>query len=248
MQAIIDGDILAYRIAFWADTEGLDVVEDRIKTDLEAWTPKECTKVMVAFSCPREVNFRRSFWPLYKKHREDKKSPDCMKYVIESMYDICSSTSLDTHCIDKLEADDIIGMLVSRDEKTIGVTIDKDLRQIPGYHWNPDKEPEPVFIDKGTANRNFYLQWMMGDSTDNIWGLWKFGPKKAMKVVDSIPESDICSTILALYENEDWSKRPETKKPSMSKAEFALAQARCVRILRFGDYDKKTKTVNLWTP
>ena len=55
-------------------------------------------------------------------------------------------------------------------------------------------------------------------------------------------------TILDLYDQEDWDKRPEEKTPEISRRDFALAQARCVRILRYGDYDKTTGKVTLWEP
>jgi hypothetical protein len=34
----------------------------------------------------------------------------------------------------------------------------------------------------------------------------------------------------------------------MYRKDFALAQARCVRILRDGDYNKDNNTINLWCP
>ena len=41
----------------------------------------------------------------------------------------------------------------------------------------------------------------------------------------------------------------EEKRPvDMFRKDFALAQARCVRILRHGDYDKDNNTINLWCP
>ena len=68
--AIIDGDIIAYRSAYWADGEGIDDLPARIKSDLKKWTPSGCDEAIVAMSCPREYNYRREFWPKYKAHRE----------------------------------------------------------------------------------------------------------------------------------------------------------------------------------
>lgn len=240
--AILDGDILAYRAAFWADSEGIEDLEDRIYTDVQKWTPDNCNEIIIAMSCPREANFRRTFWPEYKKHREDKQSPDSMGYAVECIYE----TSV-TRCVKTLEADDLIGMLVSSGT-AIGVTVDKDLRQVPGWHWNPDKESEPVHISAENADRFFYQQWMTGDTTDNIWGLWKVGPAKAGKILDKTPREDWDKVIMTMYSEEDWTKRPENKQPTMSREEFALAQARCVRILRDGDYNKETEEIRLWTP
>jgi DNA polymerase-1 len=241
--AILDGDIIAYRAAFWADGEGIDELPYRIATDLEAWVPKGITKVIVAMSCPRPKNYRKEFWPLYKEHRNAVKRPDSMEYSIECIYDEAESA----RCVDRLEADDLIGMMTSSG-KAIGVTVDKDLRSVPGWHWNPDKESEPVFVEEEEADRFFYEQWMTGDTTDNIFGLWKVGPAKAKRLLEETDKADWDSTIMDLYLNEDWGRRPENKVPDMSKEEFALAQARCVRILRHKEYDKKTGEVKLWSP
>jgi len=241
--AIIDGDIIAYRSAFWADSEGVEDLQNRINKDIESWTPQGCTDIIIAMSCPREKNYRRDFWPLYKQHREGRDSPESMPYAIESIYNV----GVSVRCVNQLEADDLIGMLVSSGQ-AIGITVDKDLRQVPGWHWNPDKELEPTVITPEDADSFFYRQWMTGDSTDNIWGLWKVGPAKAKKLLENNPKEDWDSLILDMYLNEDWDRRPPEKVPELSKMEFALAQARCVRILRDGDYNKETCEVNLWSP
>lgn len=242
--AIIDGDIVAYRAAFWADTEGIEELPGRIMVDIQKWTPPSCTTVYVAMSCPRDRNYRRAFWPDYKKHRDDFKSPDSLRYAIECIYD---TQDITTRCVNRLEADDLLGIMVSQG-MSVGVTVDKDLRQIPGWHWNPDKEPEPVHISQEEADLKFYTQWIMGDSTDNVWGLWKVGPKKAAKILEETPKEEWDQVIMGMYEAEDWLKRPVEKTPLVSKEEFALAQARCIRILRDGDYDKDNCKIKLWSP
>jgi len=244
-EAILDGDIIAYRAAFWADTEGIDELPGRIAKDIQNWTPPGVDTVYVAMSCPRTHNYRRMLWPVYKQHRDDFKSPDSMKVSLECIYNIPNVT---VRCVNNLEADDLIGMLVS-EGRAIGVTVDKDLRQIPGWHWNPDKESEPVQVSGEEADKYFYQQWMTGDTTDNIWGLWKVGPAKAKKILDNTPKDQWDEVIMTMYKEEDWAKRPENKRPvEMYREEFALSQARCVRILRTGDYDKDNHKVNLWVP
>jgi DNA polymerase-1 len=168
-----------------------------------------------------------------------------MKDAIQCIYDTPDTT---IRCVNKLEADDLIGMLVSSGD-AIGVTVDKDLRQIPGWHWNPDKETEPVYVSQEEGDKFFYTQWMTGDTTDNVWGLWKVGPAKAKKILDKTDPKDWDSLILSMYQEEDWAKRPENKRPlDYYRQDFALAQARCVRILRNGDFDKNTFRVSLWSP
>ena len=240
--AIIDGDIIAYRSAYWADGEGIDDLPARIKSDLKKWTPSGCDEAIVAMSCPREYNYRREFWPKYKAHRDNYVKPDSMDYALEIIYEQSNA-----RCVNRLEADDLIGIMVSSGD-AIGVTVDKDLRQVPGWHWNPDKEKDSVHIPEAEADRFFYKQWMTGDSTDNIWGLWRVGPKSADKILDEFDSNDWEETIINKYLEEDWDKRPDNRTPDMNKEEYSLAQARCVRILRSGDYDKDTKEINLWLP
>jgi DNA polymerase-1 len=244
-EAILDGDIIAYRAAFWADSEGIEDLPGRIAQDIKNWTPEGVDTLYIAMSCPRSHNYRRMLWPVYKQHRDNYKSPDSMGVALECIYDIPNTT---VRCVNNLEADDLIGMLVS-EGRAIGVTVDKDLRQIPGWHWNPDKEPEPVQVSGEEADKYFYQQWMTGDTTDNIWGLWKVGPAKAKKILDNSPKETWDELIMTMYKEEDWAKRPENKRPvEMFREEFALSQARCVRILRTGDYDKDNHKVNLWVP
>jgi DNA polymerase-1 len=143
-----------------------------------------------------------------------------------------------------IEADDIMGCYISAG-KAIGVTIDKDLRTVPGYHWNPDKEKKVVRVSEEGADLFLYQQWMQGDSTDGIPGLWMIGPKKAQKFIRSVLDEgkDVISSIIDQYCMEE---RPE--ELGIEPKEYALAMARCVRILRDGEYDFNTQEINLWNP
>ena len=237
--AILDGDILAYRAAFWADVEGIEDLESRFNQDVTAWTPKECDEVLVAFSCTRKNNFRKLVWPSYKDNRKSSHTPDSLgvcKEVLGSMYPSIVEPSI--------EADDIMGCYVSSG-KAIGVTIDKDLRTIPGYHWNPDKEAKVVRISEEGADLFLYQQWMQGDTTDGIPGLWKVGPKKAQKFIRGVLDDggDVPLSILEEYKKEE---RPVELE--IEPEEYCIAMARCVRILRTGEYDFDTQEVSLWNP
>ena len=237
--AILDGDILAYRAAFWADVEGIEELPSRLTQDVENWMPEGCDETLIALSCKRKNNYRKDFWSAYKEHRNAVASPDSLGYCKEELSELFDSIEEP-----RLEADDLMGIYISRGDAT-GVTIDKDLRTIPGYHWNPDKEKEPVLVSEEAADFFFYQQWMQGDSTDGIPGLWRVGPKKAVKFLNNVIENDedIIESIFNQYYEE---KRPA--ELDMEVNDFALAMARCVRILRDGEYDFDTKEVTLWEP
>lgn len=87
------------------------------------------------------------------------------------------------------EADDACSVVAYRGylmnpEKptTVCVSADKDLRNTPGFHFNPDKDEEPVLIGMDEANKNFYQQLLKGDkSSDNIPGCQGLSKKTAGK-------------------------------------------------------------------
>ena len=127
----------------------------------------------------------------------------------------------------------------------MSVTIDKDLRGVPGWHYNPDKEEASVHISQEEADKFFLIQWMSGDSTDNIPGLWRIGHKRALSFLKKWEDEDTISNILDMYTNEKFIPK---KTCNLEGEDLALAMARCVRILRTGDYDESTQEIDLWVP
>lgn len=82
---------------------------------------------------------------------------------------------------DNMEADDLIS-IIARDEKdTVVVSNDKDLKQVPGHHYNWVTK-ERVYINEVYARQVLYKQILTGDPGDNIVGCWGVGPEKASKV------------------------------------------------------------------
>ena len=235
--AVLDGDIIAYRAAFWAETEGIEDLENRIKHDIAAWTPSGVTKAYIAVSCSRSTNFRRGVWDAYKRHRDDsgRKHPENLPLAIEM---VTQENKLDIPC---LEADDVMGIM-SSGYQAVAVTIDKDLRSVRGWHWNPDKEETPVLLDARQAEYNFHKQWLTGDTTDNIPGIWKCGPVKACKILDSCSPEAWTAAVMATYEK---AKDAEGKPYDL---DYCIKMAQCVRILRAGEYNKDQKQPILWQP
>jgi hypothetical protein len=91
---------------------------------------------------------------------------------------------------DNEEADDHVGyshyaMYLRDPDSSCIATVDKDLDMIPGMHYNFVKD-ESYYMDDHAAIRWFYLQLLMGDSTDNIPGLPRVGPKTAEKMLEGL--------------------------------------------------------------
>lgn len=256
---ILDGDLLAYKAACFVDKEGLDSMVDRLEFDIKYWTPASCVKRYLAFSDKRENNYRRSFWPAYKALRDNKASPESLPRVIEYL-----KTNHPYLEEPNLEADDIMGLAMSSG-KAIGVSLDKDLKSVPGWLWNPEKTGFPVLITQEEADLWFCKQWIMGDSTDHIPGLYKYGPKTADKFLTNCSVPEVYDDIVNLYlnaadkpikfkvgtESKEGTREDHLKEVYDWSAgineDYILAQARCVRILREGEYNRHTGEFNLWT-
>jgi hypothetical protein len=84
------------------------------------------------------------------------------------------------------EADDECSILARQHDDTgayVIATIDKDLDQIPGYHYNYLKQ---VHYKQGAiaAYLFFWQQVLSGDSTDGVPGCWRCGDVSAQKFME----------------------------------------------------------------
>lgn len=69
-------------------------------------------------------------------------------------------------------------------------TIDKDLDQIPGEHYNY-REGSGYYVNEEDAERWFWIQVLAGDATDNVPGCWKVGQQKATALIDWCAEKEL---------------------------------------------------------
>ncbi|NCV19820.1 MAG: hypothetical protein EBW42_13920 [Rhodobacterales bacterium] len=130
---------------------------------------------------------------------------------------------------DRLEADDLLGIMGSADKNTVIWSSDKDLLTIPAYHLIEGKVVE---VDKEEADFNFLYQTLVGDSTDNYKGCPTVGAKKAEKLL--LDKGATWNTVVDAYASQGLGE------------EVAIENARLARILRDGEYNFKTKEVTLW--
>lgn len=86
--------------------------------------------------------------------------------------------------IPDIEADDCLAIEATKDRPgTIMVTIDKDLLQVPGNHYNWVTQEQRTQTAKD-ADFELFTQLLTGDRTDNVPGLDGFGPVRARKALE----------------------------------------------------------------
>ena len=89
-----------------------------------------------------------------------------------------------------VEADDILAIMQKyTPDDTVICSVDKDLLTIPGKHYHFVNK-EMFTVSEEEALRNWYMQMLMGDTTDNIPGIKGMGPVKAAKLIDNTPPEE----------------------------------------------------------
>ena len=183
-------------------------------------------------------NFRRNIYSGYKSNRDGKPRPVALRFVRE---DILQRHN--TFFYPSVEADDVLGILSTHPDfkpgdRKIIVSVDKDLKTIPGYFYAFNKEnPEVVSISEKEADKWFMIQALTGDTTDGYKGCPGIGPVKAKALLESAETiQDMWNIVLAAYDNAGLNE------------DYALTMARLARILRHTDYDQRTRQVKLWNP
>jgi len=195
MKALIDADIVAYRVACTLeDDDAEDFVYARAEDLIDQiLVNTEATEYRLFLT--GKNNFRYTIYPEYKAHRPKEKPfwlEKCRQYLI---------ATFNAEVIDGQEADDALG--IAQTEDTIICSIDKDLLMIPGRHYNFVKDEfQEVTNDSGM--RHFYMQCLTGDRSDNIKGIEKIGPKKAEKILAGcVTEQEMFNAVREAYSNDE---------------------------------------------
>jgi len=185
----------------------VDVFEGKVKEIKRVLRTK--TNPIIFFTGPN--NFRKEVakTKVYKGTRKEEKPffYEDLKGLIELRY----ATKVD----DTLEADDLMSIHQTESpDDTCIVTVDKDLRQVNGWHYSPEGWNYPSFGPKyvtdensyiefknpdkkgkgivGTGYQFFWAQMLLGDSTDNIPGLPGHGPAAVMKLLEQCNTKGEC--------------------------------------------------------
>ena len=258
MIALIDGDILAYEKAATAETR-YDWNQDGNPTQVLKKEPAEvfaevdralagyrrllgAQRVVVCLSDP-DSNWRKGIYPLYKSNRLKTVKPLLLKEVKQHLIE------QGAYVRPTLEADDVMGILATHPdilpgEKVI-VSIDKDMKTIPGLLFNPDVDSKPQHISRLDADYWHLYQTLVGDTTDGYPGCPKIGKDRAHKLLHPIFE-EMAQEGACLA--DAWRAVVATFAKKGLNEQYALTQARISRICRHTDYDYERKEVKLWNP
>lgn len=192
----------------------------------------EATDYLIFLTSDDQANFRYAIATIlpYKGNRETGHRPyywDYIRALIMEKY----NGRMETDC----EADD--GMSKAAYEffragyvDYVIVSQDKDLNMVPGKHFNlPKNTLYTVEPDDGL--RFFYKQLLAGDSTDNIYGIYRIGMTTASKMIDALRTNDeevMWKYVLDCYETalRDPKKRPKMPEPDMPLEERVTEIAR----------------------
>lgn len=250
MKLLIDGDVYLYRhcsaietIFTWEEDLHTLVSDSRearqkmeidlagLQKKLEAWL-KGPLDLIIAFS--DSENWRKILYPPYKAHRLGLRKPIAYRPVKDWFI-----KNYPCRIVKGLEADDVLGILSTSDpDDCIIVSIDKDLRTIPGFLYNPDNDDHPKLISLQAADWFHMYQTLMGDLVDGYPGCPRIGPVKASKALGLIGSAD---------GPEMWERVIRLYKRSGVSLEDATIQAKVARILRNGEWDFDKKEC-LWVP
>lgn len=150
-------------------------------------------KIFVESNEPNYKTFRHKICPDYKKDRDVSNRPSYYKSIFHHLVGNWRAYVVG----DGLEADDVVAINCCREPDSVCVSIDKDLNQIQGVHYNPNKRLE-YSVDSWGAIKNLYIQALTGDTVDNIKGVEGIGPVKANKILTK--DNIISSSGLREYE------------------------------------------------
>lgn len=197
----IDGDIIVYRSLFSRDAdspEDAKVIADSYIDRIRAEAHKGAADYMVYLSGRGAANYRHAHATTlpYKGNRP--KKPEGLEVVREHLIENHPSVvSVEE------EADDRLAIDATRlGNDYIICSIDKDLDQVPGWHYNFVKH-EHYHVSKKEGLLFFYCQLLIGDRADNIQGAPGIGPVKARKALEGLSEYEMYQKCVELLESPE---------------------------------------------
>lgn len=155
------------------------LLADLIIRDIQDRYPEHKLEIWLS---PSVGNFREQIATRakYKGNRDGAQRPTHFKAIRQHLIDKWAAQTTAGQ-----EADDALGIEMTANPGSVCVSIDKDLLQIPGIHYDWTKKEE-ITISKKQGALNFWSQVLSGDATDNVPGLKGIGPAKAAKLLEKV--------------------------------------------------------------
>ncbi len=251
LTAILDADVLVYEAAVAAEEEFK--WDDHLYTyvgDMDEAQRIFCESIQRIMDelgaddyrlplTDLDANWRLDILSTYKGNRKGIRRPLLRRALAEWVMNTYTTKAF---LRPRLEGDDVAGILLTNPVLITGdrvlVSIDKDMKTIPGEHYNP-RTGKRLSISQNEADYWLMYQTLTGDVTDGYAGCPGCGPVTAEKKLLAVRDQGLpamWAAVVKLF-----------AKAKLTEAD-ALVQARVARILRHGDYDYKERKPILWTP
>lgn len=149
--------------------------------------------------------WRYDVWPLYKHRRDLTPKPVHLKSIVRHY-----ERKFNARVPQKMEADDACSInaydCIRKGIDYVIVSVDKDLLQIPGQHFNysnffEGKNPN-ILVDPWDAEKFLWQQILSGDSTDDIPGCPGWGDTKSKNLLeDAQDQEELITAVYEKYQN-----------------------------------------------
>jgi hypothetical protein len=154
--------------------------------------------LLLCFSGSRHLNFRHavSYEKQYKGNRPQKAQAYPREFSDRIKIENYLKENYPCVIYPELEADDLICML--QDEDTFIYSEDKDLKQVPGTHYDILNDVL-IEITKEQAFKNLMEQMLIGDTVDNITGLSGCGPVTCSELLTKTDSNRLQYVVFQAY-------------------------------------------------
>lgn len=206
MHGLIDGDLIAFRCAATAEHEEEYIAHARVRHFLDRLLHETGVETYEVWFSGKN-NFRYDLFPEYKANRIGGYRPKWEESTKQFLAD-----RVDAKWFENAEADDALAIRQTelKDESII-ISIDKDMRQVPGWHYSWEltrnevvtRPAEKVYVSPEEGLRNFYTQLVVGDTADGIPGCPGKGKKAATVLQDLHTEQEMFETVRAMYDCDE---------------------------------------------
>jgi DNA polymerase-1 len=162
--AHIDADSLVYAAGFSTDGQPVENCLHLLNRSVQSIIDAAGAEYYIVYLTGKR-NFRDTVVTDYKANRTSRR-PEHYAAAREYLQEYWGAV-----VTDGIEADDAVA--IAQTEDSVICSIDKDLLQVPGWHYSWKNKLGVRHVSEEQGLRWFYKQMLMGDRVDNIKGLPK---------------------------------------------------------------------------